>query len=84
MLTDENLDKIEQLLKIADRLNISLSVLSLAWALRKSCVSSLITGASTPNQLQQNLPASGLKLSDNVLNEIEGILNFHPFCRRIG
>jgi aryl-alcohol dehydrogenase-like predicted oxidoreductase len=47
-------------------------------------ISSLITGASTPSQLELNLKASGLTLSARVLDEIEKILDYKPFFRKIG
>ena len=84
LLTSDNLEKVEKLIKIADRLGISLPVLALAWALRKPVISSLITGASKPAQLDSNLAASGLTLSADVLSEIEKILSYKPFYRKIG
>ena len=84
LLTSDNLEKVEKLIKIADRLGISLPVLALAWALRKPVISSLITGASKPAQLESNLAASGLTLSADVLSEIEKILDYKPFYRKIG
>ena len=53
------------------------------WILRKG-ISSVITGASRPEQLAQNIEASGLQLSQPVLEEIETVLDYHPFSRRIG
>ncbi len=84
LLTEENLDKVEQLLPIANELGVPLSVLSLAWILRKKQISSVITGASRPEQLKSNALASGFQLSDDVLETIERILDYHPFSRRIG
>ncbi len=84
LLTDENLDKVEKLEKIAGELNVSVSVLALAWILRKPIISSVITGASKPEQLSKNLAASDLRLSDEVLDEIDSVLEFKPFARHIG
>lgn len=84
LLTEDNLEKVEQLLTIANRLGISLSVLALAWDLRHQQISSVITGASRPEQLEANVLASGYVLSDDVLDEIENILDYKPFVRRIG
>jgi len=84
LLTDENLDKVEKLLPIAEDLGVSLSVLALAWILRKKQISSVITGASKPAQLQSNVKASELKLSPDVIEEIDKILDYKPFFRRIG
>lgn len=84
LLTEENLNKVEKLLPIAKELNVPLSVLALSWILRKKEISSVITGASRPAQLQQNAMASGFPLSESVLAEIDAILDYHPFVRKIG
>lgn len=84
LLTDENLNKVEELNEIAGSLNTNLSVLALAWALRNPQISSLITGASRPEQIENNVAASGLELQEEVLEKIERILDYKPFVRRIG
>lgn len=84
LLTDENLDKVEKLIPLAEELGVPLSVLSLAWILRKKQITSVITGASRPEQLRSNSAASGLCLPESVLEQIETILDYHPFVRRIG
>ena len=84
LLTDRNLDIVEQLLPIAQELNVPLSVLALAWTLRDPVVASVITGATKPEQLQMNLAADQLTLSEDVIRRIENILDYHPFYRKIG
>lgn len=84
LLTDDNLDKVERLAKVADGLGIPLSVLALAWILRRKQVTSVITGASKPAQLQANVAASGFAIPQDALDEIEEILDYHPFVRKIG
>lgn len=84
LLTEDHLNKVERLIQVADGMDIPLSVLALAWLLRKPQISSLITGASRPEQIENNVAASGLLLSEEVLNEIERILDYKPFVRRIG
>ena len=84
LLTDENLDKVDALSNVADGLGVSLSVLALAWILRLPQISSVITGASKPEQLEANVAASGLGIPQDALDEIEKILNYHPFVRKIG
>ena len=84
LLTDENLTKVDELANVADGLGVSLSVLALAWILRLPQISSVITGASKPEQLEANIATSGLRLPQDALDEIERILNYHPFVRKIG
>lgn len=73
-LNDANLDKAEKLKQVASELNLTLSQLALAWILRQNNVASAIVGASRPEQLEENVKASGVKLSDETLITIEEIL----------
>mgnify|MGYP002241664782 FL=1 len=84
LLTDENLNKVEALEKIADELGVTMSVLALSWILRKDIVSSVITGASKKTQLESNLAASGFVIPADALAEIEKILDFTRFERHVG
>ncbi len=84
LLTEENLDKVEKLLKVAERLNVPLSVLALSWILRLDQITTVITGASKMKQLESNVEASGFTIPADALGEIETILDYHPFVRRIG
>lgn len=84
LLTEENLDKVEHLIPIAENLRIPLSVLALAWILRKRQITSVITGASKTSQLITNTSASGLELPSEIVQQIDEILDYHPFFRRIG
>lgn len=84
LLTDKNLETVEKLSDVAEQLGIPLAVLALAWILRLPKISSVITGASKPEQLESNLAASGFKIPADALDEIEKILNYHPFVRKIG
>lgn len=84
LLTDENLDKVEQLRAVAEGLGLPMPVLALAWILRLPAVSSVIVGASKPSQLESNLAASGVLLPADALAEIERILGFTRFERHVG
>lgn len=77
-LNAENLNKIAQLKEIASNLNISLTQLALAWCLRHSPVTSLITGASASEQIQHNAKAAEIQIPEDVLSAIENILDNHP------
>lgn len=74
LLTDENLDRVEQLKEVAADHNISLPTLALAWILRQPNVASALVGASRPEQVEENVKASGVKLSEETLARIEDIL----------
>jgi len=74
-LTPENIAKANQLEEIARGMDIALAQLALAWILRRPEVSCAITGATRVEQLTQNVIASDVELSDDVLDAIEAILN---------
>jgi len=74
-LTDENLDKVEKLRAIAKDLDITMSQLALAWILQKEEISSVIIGATKPEQVEENCKASGIELSDDIMETIENILD---------
>lgn len=74
LLEDEVLAKVEKLEGVAKELDFSLSQLALAWVLRQPNVASAIVGASKPHQIEENVKASGVKLSEEVVENIESIL----------
>jgi aryl-alcohol dehydrogenase-like predicted oxidoreductase len=61
---------------IADKLGVSQAQLSLAWCLKNPNVSSVITGASRPEQVIENCKALTIldKLTPEVLKEIDDIV----------
>ncbi|MRX74368.1 aldo/keto reductase [Bacillus lacus] len=73
-LTEENLNKVEQLQKIADEMDVKISQLALAWILRQQNVSSALIGASKPSQVEENVKAVDIELSEDILAKIEDIL----------
>ena len=72
MLSDENLDRIRALNEIAQRRGQTLAQLALAWTLRDPRVTSTLIGASSIEQLDQNLGAlERLDFDDDELAEID-------------
>jgi voltage-dependent potassium channel beta subunit len=76
----ENLKKVEALSPIAKELGCTLAQLSLAWCLKNPNVSSVITGASRAQQVNENLKALDVvdKLSPEVLAMIEKAVGNKP------
>lgn len=72
--SDRVLTAVQNLNPIAQRMNLSMAQLALAWILRDDRVSSAIIGASRPEQIEDNAAASGVRLSDDMLQEIDQIL----------
>ncbi len=64
---------LQELAAIAQKLGATLPQLSIAWLLKNPNVSSVILGASRPEQLEQNLKALDIldTLNDEIMDEIE-------------
>jgi len=61
---------------IADKLGVPQAQLALAWCLKNPNVSSVITGASRPEQVVENCKAVQIldKLTPEVMAEIEAVV----------
>jgi aryl-alcohol dehydrogenase-like predicted oxidoreductase len=80
-LTDEGRNKMVADLKvIADELGITLTQLSLAWCVKNPHVSTVITGASSADQVRENMTALDAVplLSDEIMSRIDLISPFKP------
>jgi aryl-alcohol dehydrogenase-like predicted oxidoreductase len=73
-LTDDVLTRVQELKPIADEVGLSLAQLAVAWVLQNPNVSSAITGASRPEQVTENVKASGVKLEDGLMKRIDETL----------
>ncbi len=75
-ITEERIAKVKKLSVIANSLDTSMAKLAIAWCLKNPHVSTVITGASSVKQVNENIDALALKekLSEDVMKEIEGIL----------
>lgn len=72
MLTKENLHRIQKLNEIAQRRGQSLAQMALAWVLRRKEVTSVLIGASSSQQIIENVGALGnLAFSAEELKEID-------------
>jgi aryl-alcohol dehydrogenase-like predicted oxidoreductase len=69
----ELLGRVQKMKPIAEREGLSVAQLSLAWCLRAPAVSSVIIGASRPEQVTENAGASGRKLSEATLKKLEAL-----------
>lgn len=71
-ISDENLERVRELNKIAAGRKQSLAQLALAWVLRDRRVTSTLIGASSVRQLEDNVSAvANLALSEDELTEID-------------
>lgn len=66
-------DVVEGLREMAAARGVSVAQLSLAWLLTRPAVSSVLVGASRPEQLEENLKAAELDLSDDELQRMDAM-----------
>ena len=71
LLTAENLSRVDRLRPAAEEIGCTLGQLALAWALRRSEVSSAIVGATKLAHVDENVAASGLALDEVLVDRIE-------------
>ena len=76
------LDAADELGQLADKFGIPLAQLAVAFVLNHPAVTSVIIGPRTMDQLDSQLPAADLALSDEILDRIDEIVppgvNLHP------
>ena len=79
-ITPDRIAKVRQLTAIAQELEVTTAQLAIAWLLRRKEVSSVITGATRMEQLDENLgaPETLEKMTEDDLDQIEQILDNVP------
>jgi aryl-alcohol dehydrogenase-like predicted oxidoreductase len=68
---DDVLRAVQRLVPIAAELGITMAQLALAWVRREPNDASAITGASRPEQVEENAAASGIELDEQTLRAID-------------
>lgn len=78
--TPERIAITRQITRLAEELGMTTAQISIAWILRRKEVSSVITGASSLEQFDENIAAadSADRLTDDVLERIERIVGNLP------
>lgn len=75
-VTKETIEKVKTLDDIAQKRGQTISQLALAWNLRHKTMTSVLIGASSVKQVEENVAAlNNLEFSNEELNSIENILN---------
>jgi aryl-alcohol dehydrogenase-like predicted oxidoreductase len=75
-----NIQKVKHLTRIAEKLGMTMAQMAIAWCLKNPNVSTVLTGASKPSQVAENMLAIDLveKLTPDVMEQIELILANKP------
>ncbi|PAU94105.1 aldo/keto reductase [Aliifodinibius salipaludis] len=76
----QKLNKVKKLAEVADDAGIPMPQFALAWCLKNKDVSTVITGASKPEQVQQNMKAVDVvdQMTPDIMERIEEILDNKP------
>ncbi len=72
--TDEILTRVQKLKPLAEQAGLSMAQLAVAWVLQNDNVSSAIIGATRPEQVTENVQASGVVLEPELLDAIDIVL----------
>lgn len=70
---DRAFDCVDVMRAIADSKGVSVAQIALAWLLHQKAVTSVIIGAKRPEQLDDNLAATTVQLSDEELKQLDAV-----------
>lgn len=74
-MRDDLLAAVQNLKPIAQELDLTMAQLAVAWVLQNDNVAAAIVGASRPEQVRENVKASGVDLSHDVMARIDEVLD---------
>ena len=74
-LSDRVLERVQRLGGVAEDAGLSLAQMGVAWVLQNDNVSAAIVGATRPEQVRENVRATGVRLSPETLAAIDDILD---------
>jgi aryl-alcohol dehydrogenase-like predicted oxidoreductase len=74
-MSDDVLNRVQQLIPLADEAGLSMAQLAVAWVLQNENVATAIIGASRPEQVYDNVKAAGVTLPADLLTKIDEILD---------
>jgi aryl-alcohol dehydrogenase-like predicted oxidoreductase len=73
-MDDDTLTRVQALAPIASDVGLTMAQLAVAWVLQNENVAAAIVGASRPEQVADNVGASGVRLDTDVLKQIDEAL----------
>ena len=75
LMRDDVLTAVAALKPLAEQAGLSTAQLAVAWVLQNSNVSAAIIGASRPEQVKDNVKASGVRLEPDLMKAIDAALD---------
>ena len=73
-MNDDVLTRVQKLRPIADELGLTMAQLAVAWVLQNQNVAAAIIGASRPEQISENVKASGVEIPAELMAKIDEAL----------
>lgn len=77
-ISEARVAKARSITALAQEMGTTPAALALAWTLKNRHVASAITGATKPHHVDENLKALDVKITDEINQRIEGILQNKP------
>lgn len=71
---EQTLVRVQELRPVADELGLTMAQLAVAWVLQNPNVASAIIGASRPEQVAENVKASGVEIPAELMARIDEVL----------
>ena len=73
-MNDDVLTRVQALKPVADEAGLTMAQLAVAWVLQNPNVAAALVGASRPEQVGENVKASGVKLEADLMARIDEVL----------
>ncbi|ABS04729.1 aldo/keto reductase family protein [Kineococcus radiotolerans] len=73
-MRDDVLSRVQQLKSVASELQLSMAQLAVAWVLQNDNVAAAIIGASRPEQVHENVKASGVRIPAELMQRVDAAL----------
>ncbi|WP_418276634.1 aldo/keto reductase family protein [Isoptericola jiangsuensis] len=73
-MRDDVLERVQRLKPVADELDLTMAQLAVAWVLQNDNVAAALVGASRPEQVAENVKASGVTIPTELMGRIDEVL----------
>jgi len=73
-MKDDVLTRVQQPQPVAEELDLTMAQLAVAWVLQNDNVATALVGASRPEQVTENVKASGVNIPGELMTRIDDIL----------